>query len=75
MLFTGSRSELVGYSGTKSQILTLFDDALFTDKEMGSKCYSRGKRGTKEELPQEKLELMKGWYSNSIINRTKPVSD
>ncbi len=35
-------------------------DALFTYKEIGSHCYSRGKRGTKEELPGEKVQLMKG---------------
>ncbi len=35
-------------------------DALFSDQEMGSNCFSRGRRGTKQELPQEKVKLIQG---------------
>lgn len=35
-------------------------DALFSDEEMATKCFSCGKRGTKEQLPQDKIKLIQG---------------
>ncbi len=34
-------------------------DALFSDEEMGSSCFS-SKRGTKPQLPQAKIKLIEG---------------
>ncbi len=35
-------------------------DAVFDDKDMAVCCFSRGKRGTKSPLPQEKIKLIEG---------------
>lgn len=35
-------------------------DALFSDEEMASHCFSCGTRGTKPRLPQEKVKLIEG---------------
>ena len=35
-------------------------DAIFSDDEMCVSCFSCGKRGTKPELPQEKVKLIEG---------------
>ncbi len=38
-------------------------DAIFSDEEMSKSCFSCGKRGTKPQLPQEKVKLIEGNYS------------
>ena len=35
-------------------------DAIFTDEEMGSCCFSAGKRSTEEPLPGDGVKLIKG---------------
>ena len=35
-------------------------DALFTDDEMATHCFSSGSSSTKNPLPQEKVDLIKG---------------
>ena len=35
-------------------------DAIFTDEEMGTCCFSAGKRSTKQPLPEEKIRLIEG---------------
>lgn len=39
--------------------LTLMDE-VFSDEEMEMKCFSCGKRGSKVQLPQEKIKLIEG---------------
>lgn len=39
-------------------------DAIFSDDETSSSCFSCGKRGTKPELPQEKVKLIEGNIHN-----------
>lgn len=41
-------------------------DALFSDEEMASHCFSCGARGTKPKLPQEKIKLIEGNTISSI---------
>ncbi len=50
-------------------------DALFSDQEMGSNCFSRGRRGTKQELPQEKVKLIQGYNSsyNILLPPQRPL--
>lgn len=38
-------------------------DALFSDDELGSKCFSCGKRATKPQLSLEKIKLIEGKHS------------
>ncbi len=35
-------------------------DALFSDEEMGAKCFSGTSRSNKEALPKEKVKLIEG---------------
>ena len=35
-------------------------DATFSDEEMATHCFASGKRGSKTQLPQEKIKLIEG---------------
>ena len=41
-------------------------DALFTDQEMGTCCFVGSSRSKKPALPQEKVSLIEGVYSNIV---------
>ena len=37
-------------------------DAIFSDDEMATCCFSRGKKTTKSQLPRDKVQLLEGKY-------------
>ena len=49
-------------------------DAIFSDDEMGSCCFLPGKRSSKPQLLQEKIELLEGiliqWFSECLTTST-----
>lgn len=47
-------------------------DAIFTDVEMSTCCFSAGKRSTKPELPRHKIKLLEGMFLKTIM--TLPYS-